>query len=98
MPWSSWTTASPARSSVKLVMRDARQPQARPHVQGCFDLLRREVELVRLLVVEARADVGPPVRKRRRDVLLGGDDDVGLGRDQVEQVAKAVERQDVGDV
>ena len=48
--------------------------------------------------MERRADVVPVVAQRRLGVLVGGDDQLGLAGDQVEQVAEAVEREQLGDV
>ena len=49
-------------------------------------------------VVEGGADVVPVVAQGRLDVLVGGDHHVGVVGEQVEQLAEAVDRQQLGDV
>ena len=61
-------------------------------------VLRLDVEVVRVGVVEGGADVVPVVAQRRLDVLVGGDHDVGVLGQQAEQVAEAVDGQQLGDV
>ena len=56
------------------------------------------VELVRVLVVEARGHVLPVVAQRGRQLLLGGDRHERVVRHEVEQLAEAVHGQDVGHV
>ena len=58
----------------------------------------RDVEVVRVGVVEGGAHVLPVVAQRRLDVLVGGDHDVGVVGEQVEQLAEAVDGQQLGDV
>ena len=80
---------------VRLVLRDARQPKLRPFVEGAIELLRLHVELVRVLVVEARGHVLPVVAQGGRQLLLGGDRHDRVVRDEVEQLAEAVHGQDI---
>ena len=54
--------------------------------------------MVRVGVVEGGADVVPVVAQRGLQVLVGGDHDVGVLREQREQLAEAVDRQQLGDV
>ena len=54
--------------------------------------------MVGVLVAERRADVAPVVAQRRRELLLGGDHQLGVLADQVEQRAEALDRQQLGDV
>ena len=61
------------------------------------DRLGRDVEVVRVGVVERGADVLPVVGQRRPDLLLGGDQDGGVGR-EVEEGAEALDGQQLGDV
>ena len=53
--------------------------------------------MVGVVVVEGGAHVLPVVGQRRRDVLLGGDEDGGVGR-EVEKGLEPVDRQQLGDV
>jgi hypothetical protein len=69
----------------------------RARVERGADLLGRDVEVVRVGVVECRADVLPVVGERRRDLLLGGDQDGGVGR-KVEERTEALDGQQLGDV
>ena len=50
------------------------------------------------LVAERRAHVAPVVVEHRLEVLLGGDHQLGVRADQVEQRAEALDRQQLGDV
>ena len=77
---------------------DRGEPQRLARVERRGDLLRRDVEVVRVGVVEGGADVVPVVAQRRLDVLVGGDHDVGVLGQQAEQVAEAVDGQQLGDV
>ena len=83
----------------RLVRGQRREPDARARVERA----RRsasglDVEVVRVVVVERRADVLPVVAQRRLDLLLGGDEDRRRPADQVEQRVEAVDRQQLGDV
>jgi hypothetical protein len=49
-------------------------------------------------VVEGGADVLPVVGQRRLDLLLGGDDDLGVARGEVEERLEAVDGQELRDV
>ena len=60
--------------------------------------VRLDVEVVRVGVVERGADVVPVVAQRRLDVLLGGEDQLGLRGQQVEQLAEVADGQQLGDV
>ena len=53
---------------------------------------------MRVGVVERGADVVPVVAQRRLGVLLGGEDQLGVVGQQVEQVAEVADRQQLGDV
>ena len=48
--------------------------------------------------MKRHAHVGPVVVERRRDILVGGDHDLRVLGDQVEQLAEVVDRQQLGDV
>ena len=87
-----------ARSSISWPLEiDDSQIRARV-AQRRFDLLGGDVEVVRVLVRERRADVAPVVAERRRELLLGGDEQLRVGAEQVEQRAEAIDRQQLGDV
>ena len=60
------------------------------------DLLRREVEVVGILIVDRGADVLPVIAKRRGDLLLCGDDHLRPFADQVERRHEAVHREQLG--
>ena len=77
---------------------DRGQPQRPARLERRHDGGRRDVEVVRVGVVEGGADVVPVVAQRRLDVLVGGDHDVGVVGKQVEQLAEAVDGQQLGDV
>ena len=81
----------------RLRARDRREPQRRAALERVEDRLRLDVEVVGVGVVEGRADVLPVVAQRRLDVLLRRDHDVGVA-EQVEQLAEAVDGQQLGDV
>ena len=57
-----------------------------------------DVEVVRVLVVEAGRDVLPEVAQRGRQLLLGGDGHDRVVGHEVEQLEEAVHRQHVGHV
>ena len=87
-----------ARSSISWPLEiDDSQIRARA-CKRRFDLLGAHVEVVGVLVFERRADVGPVVAERRRELLLGGDQQLRVGAEQVEQRAEAIDRQQLGDV
>ena len=67
-------------------------------LQRLQDPVGLDVEAVGVLVVKGDADVGPMVAQAGLDVLVGGDHDLGALRDQLEQLAEAVDRQQLGDV
>ncbi len=54
--------------------------------------------MVRVLIAERRADVVPVVAEHRRELLLGGDEQLRVLAEQVEQRAEALDRQQVRDV
>ena len=83
---------------VRLVLRDARQPELGALVECAVERLWLHVELVRVLVVEARGHVLPVVAQRGRQLLLGGDRHESVVRHEVEQLAEAVHGQHVGHV
>ena len=62
------------------------------------DRLGLDVEVVGVGVVEGGADVLPVVGQRGLDLLLGGDDDLGVARGEVEEGVEAVDGQQLGDV
>ena len=82
----------------RLVGGDRGEPDRGAFVERVEDAVGLDVQLVGVLVVEGDAHVGPVVAQARLDVLLGGDHDLrGLG-DEPEQLAEAVDRQQLGDV
>ena len=83
---------------VRLVLRDARQAQRGALVERGVERLRLHVQVVRVLVVEARGHVLPVVAQRGRQLLLGGDRDERVVRHEVEQLAEAVHREHLGHV
>ena len=62
------------------------------------DAVGLDVEVVRVGVVERGADVVPVVAQRRLGLLLGGEDQLGLVRQEVEQLAEVADGQQLGDV
>ena len=73
------------------------QAHVRARVERGADLLGRDVEVVRVGVVEGRADVLPVVGERGADLLLGGEQHGGVRR-EVEERGEALDRQQLGDV
>ena len=73
------------------------QPHVRAGVERRADLRGRDVEVMRVGVVERRADVLPVVVERAADLLLGGEQHGGVGR-EVEKRAEALDGQQLGDV
>ena len=65
----------------RLRARDRGQPQRLARLERGHDGGRRDVEVVRVGVVEGGADVVPVVAQRRLDVLVGGDHHVGVVRE-----------------
>ncbi len=61
-------------------------------------VLRAHVEVVGVGVVEAGGHVLPVVGQRGRDLLLGGDGHQAVLRQQLQQLAETVHRQQLGDV
>ena len=51
-----------------------------------------------VVVRERGAHVAPVVAERGRELLLGGHQQVGVGTDEVEQRAEALDREQLGDV
>ena len=80
-----------------LVGGQRRQREARAPADGGADRVRMHVEMTGVVVVERGADVLPVVAQRRLDLLLGGDEDVGLGG-EVQERAEAVDGEQLGDV
>ncbi|CAB4882041.1 unannotated protein [freshwater metagenome] len=74
------------------------EPDPAASVERRRDLMWRDVELMGVVVVEGGADVLPVIGQRRRQLLVGGDQHLGLGRDQVEQRVEAVGGEQLGDV
>ena len=77
-------------------MLDRRSAARRSSVSA--EAVRVDVEVVGVLVVEARGHVLPEVAQGGRQLLLGGDHHERLVGHQVEQLPEAVDRQHVGDV
>ncbi len=65
---------------------------------ACGDRVRRDVQVVRVLVVEGSRHVLPVVGQRRRDVLFAGDHHRRLGRHQLQERVEVLDRQQLGDV
>ena len=82
----------------RLGARDRGEPQRPPRLERGEDAVGLDVQVMRVAVVERGADVVPVVAQRRLDVLLGREHELGLVRDQVEQVAEVVDGQQLGDV
>jgi hypothetical protein len=82
----------------RLGARDRRQPQRPARFDRGRDAVRVDVEVVRVGVVEGGAHVGPVVAQRRLGVLFGREHELGLGGQEVEQLAEAVDGQQLGDV
>ena len=61
-------------------------------------VLRVDVQVVGVPVVERRAHVLPVVVQRRGHVLLAGDHDLGVGRRELEERVEVLDRQQLGDV
>ena len=81
-----------------LVAGDARQADGGALVQRGADVVGTDVQVVRVGVVKAGRDVLPQVRQRRLDLLVGGDREQRVARDQREELAEAVHRQQLGHV
>ena len=77
---------------------DRGQPQRLARLERGDDGGGLDVEVVGVGVVEGGADVVPVVAQRGLEVLVGGDHDVGVLGEEVEQLAEAVDRQQLGDV
>src|SRR4051794_18758482 len=77
---------------------DAGEAQRLPRDERLRDRVGRHVEVVRVGVVEGGADVVPVIAQRGLEVLIGGDHDVGVLGEQREQLAEAVDREQLGDV
>jgi hypothetical protein len=82
----------------RLVGADRGEADGGAVVERLQDPVRLDVQVVGVVVVEGDADVGPLVAKARLDVLVGGHDDLRRAGDEVEQLAEAVHRQQLGDV
>ena len=83
---------------MRLVAGDARQLEAGARVERRAQLVGRQVQVVRVLVVEGGRHVLPVVLERRLDLLLGGDRHERLGGQQVEHALELVDREQLGDV
>jgi hypothetical protein len=81
----------------RLVAHQRREPYASAAVERGADLPRRDVEVMGVSVVEGGGDVLPEVGERRLDVLLGGEQHVGVAH-QVEEPVELLDRQELGDV
>ena len=77
---------------------DRGEPQRRRALERGEDAVGLDVEVVRVGVVERGADVVPVVAQRGLDVLLGGEDQLGVVGQQVEQLAEVADGQQLGDV
>jgi len=84
--------------AVRLIAGDAREAQRGARVERLLETLGIDVEMAGVGVVEARRDVVPVVAQGGRQLLLGGDRDQRIGGQQVEQLAEAVDGQQLGDV
>ncbi len=82
----------------RLIAGDRRQPDPRARGERGFDLVRAHIQVVGVRVGERGADVAPVVCERGLQLLLGGDEQLGVGVEQVEQRAEALDRQQLGDV
>src|SRR4051794_11452204 len=82
----------------RLVLRDRAEADLGPLVEGLRDLVGLDVEVVGVLVVEGSADVLPVVGERRADLFVGGDDQRGVSRGEVEERLEAVDGEQLGDV
>ena len=80
---------------VRLVLGDRGQAERRARLECGVELLRLDVEVVSVVVVEARGHVLPVVAQGGCELLLRGHRDQGLVRHQLEQLAEAVDRQHV---
>ena len=83
---------------VLLVAADAGQPQAGACLERLGQPVRVDVEVVGVVVVEARGDVLPQVTEGGRELLLGCDRDERVVGHELEQLLELVDRQHVGDV
>ena len=79
-----------------LVLGDAREAERGAGLQRLGERLGLDVEVMGVLVVEARRDVLPEIAERGSELLLGRDRHERVVRQQVEQLAEAVDRQDIG--
>ena len=61
-------------------------------------LLGAHIQVVGVRVGERGAHVGPVVAQRGLELLLGGDQQLGVLAEQIEQRAEALDRQQLGDV
>ena len=91
------TSAAWPRNCDRLVLVDRGQPHLRTRLERGLDRAGRDVEVVRVVVVEGGCDVLPVVDERRRDLLLGGNQHGRVG-DEVEHRVEVVDRQQLGDV
>ena len=82
----------------RLILGDARQAERRALPERGVERVRLHVEVVGVVVVEARSHVLPEVAEGGRELFLGGHRHERVLRQQVEQLAEAVHRQHVGDV
>ncbi len=83
---------------VRLVRGHRGEGDVRPPLDHLADLVRREVQVVRVVGVEAGRDVLPVVGERGSQLLLGRDHDGRLVRHEVQEGAKAVDGQHLRDV
>ena len=82
----------------RLPGRERRQPDPRAHGERRIDAVGADVEVVRVLVGERRADIRPVVGQDGLEFLLGGHHHLRAVSDEVEQCAEALDREQVGDV
>ena len=82
----------------RLVVIDARESDRDPRLQRRQDRIGADVERTGVLVGQRGGDVLPVVDERGSDVLLGGDQHVGVGAGHFQPGVKAVHGEQIGDV
>ena len=74
------------------------EPDARALRERRLDAVGAHIQVVGVRVAERGAHIAPVVAEHRRELLLGGDHDLGSLADQIEQRAEALHGQQLGDV
>ena len=82
----------------RLFAGDRRQPDSRPPGECGFDVLGAHIQVMRVRVGERGADVGPMVAEHGLQLLLRGDEQLGVIIEQVQQRAEPLDGQQLGDV